>query len=179
MNCMKDILKNTRLAGKSEQYVPVALRLAADSLRSEAWAIRNCGLMLFRAVIDRLLGTNDAYVEDEVATKRRVDFEHHQDLLELVIGLLSTAPTSMNSGEGARNEGVFPALQLLQRLPLQRLHRNHSPKSTLDMRSTRPPRSTRRPTSTASRTSAMPHHQPERTASELPNRQLRTVLPSK
>lgn len=115
MNCMKDILKNTRLAGKSEQYVPVALRLAADSLRSEAWAIRNCGLMLFRAVIDRLLGTNDAYVEDEVATKRRVDFEHHQDLLQLVIGLLSTAPTSMSSGEGARNEGVFPALQLLQR----------------------------------------------------------------
>jgi hypothetical protein len=115
MNCMKDILKNTRLSNKSEQYVLVALRLAADSLRSEAWAIRNCGLMLFRAVIDRLLGTNDAYVEDEVATKRRVDFEHHQDLLELVIGLLSTAPTSMTSGEGARNEGVFPALQLLQR----------------------------------------------------------------
>lgn len=115
MNCMKDILKNTRLSNKSEQYVLVALRLAADSLRSEAWAIRNCGLMLFRAVIDRLLGTNDAYVEDEVATKRRVDFEHHQDLLELVIGLLSTAPTSVNSGEGARNEGVFPALQLLQR----------------------------------------------------------------
>ena len=115
MNCMKDVLKNTRLAGKSEQYVPVALGLAADSLRSEAWAIRNCGLMLFRAVIDRLLGTNDAYVEDEVATKRRVDFEHHQDLLQLVIGLLSTAPTSVSSGEGARNEGVFPALQLLQR----------------------------------------------------------------
>lgn len=115
MNCMKDILKNTRLSDKSEQYVLVALRLAADSLRSEAWGIRNCGLMLFRAVIDRLLGTNDAYVEDEVATKRRVDFQHHQDLLELVIGLLSTAPTSMASGEGARNEGVFPALQLLQR----------------------------------------------------------------
>lgn len=115
MNCMKDVLKNTRLAEKSEQYVPVALRLAADSLRSEAWAIRNCGLMLFRAVIDRLLGTNDAYLEDEVATKRRVDFEQHQDLLELVIGLLSTAPTSSLPGEGARNEGVFPALQLLQR----------------------------------------------------------------
>jgi hypothetical protein len=115
MNCMKDILKNTRLSNKSEQHVLVALRLAADSLRSEAWGIRNCGLMLFRAVIDRLLGTNDAYVEDEVATKRRVDFEHHQDLLELVIGLLSTAPTSMSSGESARNEGVFPALQLLQR----------------------------------------------------------------
>ena len=115
MNCMKDILKNTRLSNKSEQYVLVALRLAADSLRSEAWAIRNCGLMLFRAVIDRLLGTNDAYVEDEVATKRRVDFEHHQDLLELVIGLLSPTPSSTQSGEGARNEGVFPALQLLQR----------------------------------------------------------------
>lgn len=115
MNCMKDVLKNTRLAEKSEQHVPVALRLAADSLRSEAWAIRNCGLMLFRAVIDRLLGTNDAYVEDEVSTKRRVDFEQHQDLLELVIGLLSTAPTSSSPGEGARNEGVFPALQLLQR----------------------------------------------------------------
>ncbi|KAM0716200.1 hypothetical protein Q7P37_007645 [Cladosporium fusiforme] len=123
MNCMKDVLKNTRLAEKSEQYVPVALRLAADSLRSEAWAIRNCGLMLFRAVIDRLLGTNDAYLEDEVATKRRVDFEQHQDLLELVIGLLSTAPTSSLPGEGARNEGVFPALQLLQRAQMPEVKR--------------------------------------------------------
>lgn len=115
MNCIKDILKNTRLAERSEAYVPTALRLAADSLRSDAWAIRNCGLMLFRAVIDRLLGTNDAYLDDGLAVKKRVDFEQHPELLTLVLSLLTGTGTPNRATTETRNEGVFPALQLLQR----------------------------------------------------------------
>ncbi|QIX00849.1 hypothetical protein AMS68_006366 [Peltaster fructicola] len=107
MNCLKDILKSTKLADRSERYVPVALQLAAFSLPSKAWAIRNCGLMLFRAVIDRLLGTNDSYEEDTKA-KNVMDFRQRRTLLDQVLSLLPTEKHDVVL------EGVFPALQLLQ-----------------------------------------------------------------
>ncbi|TKA57285.1 hypothetical protein B0A55_13499, partial [Friedmanniomyces simplex] len=115
MNCLKDVLKNSRLGEASEQYVPIALRLAADALQSDAWAVRNCGLMLFRAVIDRLLGTSDAHTESDVHPQRRLSADQHPQILEVVLGLLNTTleTTGLTS---ARSEGVFPALQLLQRL---------------------------------------------------------------
>ncbi|RMY67901.1 hypothetical protein D0863_07485 [Hortaea werneckii] len=112
MNCMKDVLKNSRLGERSDRYVPKALKLAADALRSEAWAVRNCGLMLFRAVMDRLLGTSDAYLEEDAFIQTRLSAQRHPDLLEIVMTLLSAPSEDAASG----NEGVFPALQLLQRL---------------------------------------------------------------
>ncbi|KAK0893887.1 hypothetical protein LTR02_012592 [Friedmanniomyces endolithicus] len=115
MNCLKDVLKNSRLGERAEQYVPVALRLAADALQSRAWAVRNCGLMLFRAVIDRLLGTSNAYTEAEARTQRRLSAEQHPHLLETVFELLES-PLEAPELVAARSEGVFPALQLLERL---------------------------------------------------------------
>ncbi|KAI6879686.1 hypothetical protein KC360_g7779 [Hortaea werneckii] len=112
MNCMKDVLKNSRLGERSERYVPKALKLAADALRSQAWAVRNCGLMLFRAVMDRLLGTSDAYLEEDAFVQTRLSAQRHPDLLEIVMTLLSAPSEDAASG----NEGVFPALQLLQRM---------------------------------------------------------------
>ncbi|TKA35051.1 hypothetical protein B0A54_14559 [Friedmanniomyces endolithicus] len=115
MNCLKDVLKNSRLGERAEEYVPVALRLAADALQSRAWAVRNCGLMLFRAVIDRLLGTSNAYTEAEARTQRRLSAEQHPHLLETVFELLES-PLEAPELVAARSEGVFPALQLLERL---------------------------------------------------------------
>ncbi|KAK4546587.1 hypothetical protein LTR36_001804 [Oleoguttula mirabilis] len=116
MNCMKDILKNSRLGEQSERHVPTALKLAADALRSQAWAVRNCGLMLFRAVIDRLLGTSDAYLEDDAFARKKLSVEQHPELLEIVLGLLAAPASAADELSSVGNEGVFPALQLLQRL---------------------------------------------------------------
>ncbi|SMY23097.1 unnamed protein product [Zymoseptoria tritici ST99CH_1A5] len=122
MNCLKDILKTTRLGERTQQYIPTALQLAADSLRSEVWAVRNCGLMLFRAVIDRLLGTNEAHLEDDVVVHKRISAEQHPALLDVLLGLL---PKQVSTSEAlsTRYEGVFPALQLLQytQIPESRL----------------------------------------------------------
>ncbi|KAK3700566.1 hypothetical protein LTR37_015894 [Vermiconidia calcicola] len=112
LNCMKDILKNTRLRAQSELYVPRSLRLAADSLRSEAWAVRNCGLMLFRAVIDRLLGTSGSQLDDGVGSSQRISAQQHPELLDIILNLLTTSDVPSTS---TGIEGVFPALQLLQR----------------------------------------------------------------
>ncbi|PPJ54294.1 hypothetical protein CBER1_06556 [Cercospora berteroae] len=119
MNCFKDILKNSRLAEQSEPFLAKALQLSADALRSDAWAIRNCGLMLFRAVIDRLLGTSDAHFDDDATTQKRISTEAYPHLLDVVLALLK-APAD---GTTSRFEGVFPALQLLQltRIPADRL----------------------------------------------------------
>ena len=118
MNCMKDILKNSRLGEQSERHVPAALKLAAGALRSEAWAVRNCGLMLFRAVIDRLLGTSDAYLEDDVYVQKKLSAEQHPQLLDIVLELLEGPTSKDGTTSTTRHEGVFPALQLLQRLSL-------------------------------------------------------------
>lgn len=118
MNCMKDILKNSRLGEQSEAHLPTALRLAADALRSEAWAFRNCGLMLFRAVIDRLLGTSEAFSGDEDCASTRLSTEQHPSLLEIVVSLLHRAATNSADVPGSRAEGAFLALQLLQHLRL-------------------------------------------------------------
>ncbi|KAK1057680.1 hypothetical protein LTR74_013985 [Friedmanniomyces endolithicus] len=123
MNCLKDVLKNSRLGERSEQHVPVALRLAADALQSRAWAVRNCGLMLFRAVIDRLLGTSNAYTEAEARTQRRLSAEQHPQLLEVVFEQLQSQ-LEVPELASARSEGVFPALQLLERLRVPEHHIN-------------------------------------------------------
>ena len=114
MNCIKDILKNTRLAEKSERYIPNALHLAADALRSDTWAIRNCGLMLFRAVTDRLLGTSELYLDDFATGRKRISAKRHPQLLDVINGLLTQESSLTESQESLRYEGVFPALQLLQ-----------------------------------------------------------------
>lgn len=121
MNCLKDILKNTRLGEQTQHHVPTALQLAADALRSEVWAVRNCGLMLFRAVIDRLLGTNESHLDDEQILQKRISVEQHPELLDVVLGLLPRPAVS--DQESTRYESVFPALQLLQhtRIPHERL----------------------------------------------------------
>jgi hypothetical protein len=122
MNCLKDILKNTRLGEQTQHYVPTALQLAADALRSEVWALRNTGLMLFRAVIDRLLGTNESHFEDNVVFQKRISAEQHPELLDVVLGLLPRPAASVQNSS-VRYESVFPALQLLQhtRIPPVRL----------------------------------------------------------
>ncbi|KAK5010095.1 hypothetical protein LTR28_011832 [Elasticomyces elasticus] len=115
LNCLKDIFKNTQLGVKSEKYIPRALALAADGLASDLWAIRNCGLMLFRGLIDRLLGTNNSYAGDDGLTKTLISYDRYSNLLDLITRLLTPAFDSSNGEDhsGFHTEGVFPALQLL------------------------------------------------------------------
>ncbi|KXS98749.1 hypothetical protein AC578_9051 [Pseudocercospora eumusae] len=110
MNCMKDILKNSNLGESSGRHVHVALQLAADALRSDTWAIRNCGLMLFRAVIDRLLGMSAAYLEGNSQMRKQISIEQHPDVLDVILSLLDLPREEAAS----RYEGVFPALEMLQ-----------------------------------------------------------------
>ena len=123
LNCIKDVLKNARLGEVSERYVSNALLLAADSLRSESWAIRNCGLMLFRAVIDRLLGTSESHLEDDNVSMKSISLQHHPELLDVVLNMLRSSSEAMTDIVRTNHEGVFPALQLLRHVRIPEARR--------------------------------------------------------
>ncbi|THY29528.1 hypothetical protein D6D00_03503 [Aureobasidium pullulans] len=113
LNCIKDIFKNSRLGERSEAYVPEALSLSAKCLSSDTWAVRNSGLMLFRALMDRLIGTNDAYTDNDQNTQSRLSEEAITSLMHVVLELLGPTDGDVNQ---VNAEVVFPALQLLQRI---------------------------------------------------------------
>ncbi|OAP59455.1 hypothetical protein AYL99_06753 [Fonsecaea erecta] len=54
LNCLKDIMTNSKFAVVVVQHLERMMELAATCLSSKVWAIRNCGLMLLRACINRL-----------------------------------------------------------------------------------------------------------------------------
>lgn len=82
--------------------------------RTSRWAIRNSGLMLFRALLDRLLGTNEAYANIDSAPQSRLSFAAVPNLMGVIHDLISPP---LDTTEDMLTEGVFPALQLLQRTP--------------------------------------------------------------
>jgi hypothetical protein len=119
LNCLRSIFTNTILGPYTEPYIAACLSLAGKCLTSDIWAIRNCGLMLFRALIDRLLGSTDSQNWSEIsksAATPQFSYNDFPDLLDMVLSLLAPDSTRLTSAKSAL-EGVFPALKLIQRLP--------------------------------------------------------------
>lgn len=82
------------------------------------WWIRNCGLMLFRALIERLLGSDDLRRSEHEIKFAKFSYENYPGLLEILIGLLRPQRQGDQIDISAvRIESMFPALQILQRAP--------------------------------------------------------------
>ncbi|PYH62216.1 THADA/TRM732 family protein [Aspergillus niger CBS 101883] len=118
MNCLKDIFTNNKLGPHTEPFIMPALRLSAERLGSPIWALRNSGLMLFRALLTRMcrtgtgLGFGGASGSEPGA---RVSFQKYPGLFELLPTLLSPSDqSSADDGDNAMvTERVFPALELI------------------------------------------------------------------
>ncbi|KAH9866691.1 hypothetical protein J1614_008384 [Plenodomus biglobosus] len=135
LNCIKEIFTTSKLSVASEAYIGQGLELAARMLSSDIWPIRNCSLMLFKALIERLLGSDEAqdWTERERAKTSRFSYDFFPTLPKMLSDLLdpntslkkSMATTSDSNSpfdlHGA--EGVFPALQIFRqaRPPQQHL----------------------------------------------------------
>ncbi|KAG5930390.1 hypothetical protein E4U42_001636 [Claviceps africana] len=125
-NCLKDIFKNsllTSLGNKSESYLPPCLELAARGLRSEVWAIRNCGLIFLRSLIDNLFGTHESKTTIEAGwdgRANRIHYHRYPNLPAVLKNLLQSGhsilnqPASASAGSAAA-ESVFPALDIVRR----------------------------------------------------------------
>lgn len=122
-NCLKDIFKNsllTSMGNKSEKYLPQCLELAASGLRSEVWAIRNCGLIFLRSLIDCLFGSHESKSMIEAGwdgKANRIPYHRYPNLPEVLRSLLKSGHQMMTVTPDATSaaESVFPALDIIRR----------------------------------------------------------------
>ncbi|KAJ8058763.1 hypothetical protein OCU04_011752 [Sclerotinia nivalis] len=121
MNCVKEIFKSSTLGKRSDKHIPDCLQLAADSLTSDIWAIRNCGLLLLRSLIDCLFGTNENKASIEAGWDGRstkLSYEKYPELPEILLKLLNKETISTDNTNApaiGAIESVFPSLDIIRR----------------------------------------------------------------
>ncbi|CAJ2509884.1 Uu.00g057840.m01.CDS01 [Anthostomella pinea] len=119
LNCIKDIFKTSFLSNGAHSYLANCLQLAANSLKSEVWAIRNCGLLLLRSLIDNLFGTSESKTSMEAGwdgRSTRLPYHKYKALPALLASLLESGMESSGVLMGAQTaESVFPALDIIRR----------------------------------------------------------------
>ncbi|KAJ4268477.1 hypothetical protein NW762_002540 [Fusarium torreyae] len=122
-NCLKEIFKSsylTAMGNKSEKFLPQCLELAANGLKSELWAIRNCGLILLRSLIDCLFGSHQSKALMEAGwdgKANRIAYHRYPSLPKTLLHLLKSGHQMIASiaASSAAAESVFPALDIIRR----------------------------------------------------------------
>lgn len=122
-NCLKDIFKSsllTTMGNESETYIPSCLELAASALRSEVWAIRNCGLIFLRSLIDCLFGSEESKAMIDAGwdgKANRIQYHRYPNLPKVLISLLKTGHEMITETPSTSSaaESVFPALDIIRR----------------------------------------------------------------
>ncbi|KAK0736952.1 putative death-receptor fusion protein-domain-containing protein [Apiosordaria backusii] len=127
LNCLREIFRSSLLSKRAEGYLARTLHLAATSLKSEVWAIRNCGLLLLRALIDCLLGTGESKAIIESGwdgNSVRISYNKYPELPDIVLGLLQADDVDAGLANSAAAEAVFPALDIIRRAGPPEEHRD-------------------------------------------------------
>ena len=125
LNCIKLLFIDSHLGPIVLDLISSGLKVAVHSFSSPIWAIRNGGLMLFMALLNRLFGTNksrnDYSFTANLYTTRRF-FEKYPEVRGVLLSQLQQGVDSMSSPSTnlASNvsmvEMVYPALSLVSRL---------------------------------------------------------------
>ncbi|KAM0434453.1 hypothetical protein ACHAPT_003549 [Fusarium lateritium] len=122
-NCLKEIFKSsylTAMGNKSEKFLPQCLELAVNGLKSELWAIRNCGLILLRSLIDCLFGSHQSKATMEAGwdgKANRIAYHRYPSLPKVLLNLLKSGHQMMaaTAASSTAAESVFPALDIIRR----------------------------------------------------------------
>ncbi|KAK5949891.1 hypothetical protein OHC33_009076 [Knufia fluminis] len=129
LNCIKDVMTASRFRTMTEPLVVVTINMAARCMGSPIWAIKNCGLMLLQASINRLdpdtsLGASEAGLNARVALHATLTpFEISLALLQTELGQSTSASESerdhnLKQAFQGSTEAEFAGLDLLGRLYL-------------------------------------------------------------
>lgn len=96
------------------------LELAASGLRSEVWAIRNCGLIFLRSLIDCLFGSQESKSMIEAGwdgKANRIAYHRYPSLPAALRNLLKSGHETLaqTAATASAAESVFPALDIIRR----------------------------------------------------------------
>lgn len=114
-NCIKAIFIDSKLSEESIYYVDEAFALTLHSFASPYWAIRNCAVMLFTALQNRLFSSKKVKANYMPSYPARLFFEKFSTIRSL---FLETLEDSISNGlvNQAEIEKVFPVLTIMGRL---------------------------------------------------------------
>lgn len=101
-NCLKAIFTESQLSTICSPYVYKALELSLLNFSSKIWSMRNCSIMLFTALQNRLF--------TKKKLNSRVFFSRYKGIKEILIKILQ------NSIDLKNLETLFPVLTILSRL---------------------------------------------------------------
>ncbi|CCG80987.1 Putative uncharacterized protein [Taphrina deformans PYCC 5710] len=120
LNTLKDIFLESKLAASSIDYVERCYIISIDGFSSPIWAIRNCCLMLFSALIRRSFGSRTSRSESLATTfTANIFFSRYPLLLNRLTKELQAAVDGLFAKSGATvTTGLHPCLCLLSRLDL-------------------------------------------------------------
>ena len=125
LNCIKDIIHNSRFRTINERYLGELLKLGATSISSDVWAIRNSGLMLLKACMVRLESSGST---SNLDTSVHDAQSNREDPLQVVVNLLEKSgaigsnpaahingvdDTVHSASSTPRSENIFAALDLV------------------------------------------------------------------
>lgn len=116
-NCLKQLFIEANLSEVSAFYVDQGLELSFKGLQSGVWAIRNCAVMLFAALENKLFGSQK--VGDIIKPfSARLFFSRFKKMRRILLDnfedFLKSEQKSGSSGSAL--ESIFPILTILSRL---------------------------------------------------------------
>jgi hypothetical protein len=109
---------------RQPQFRDVSRRIILDYFLltlSQSWAIRNCGLLLLRSLIDCLFGTSESKAITEAGwdgRSTRLSYDRYPSLPGLLLKLLDTdtrSSATLDVPTIGAVESVFPALDIIRR----------------------------------------------------------------
>ncbi|MCJ1396622.1 hypothetical protein MMC18_009513 [Xylographa bjoerkii] len=139
LNCLKDIFTNSRLGSSTATHLATTLVIAVNCLEKNVWAIRNCGLMLLKALLTRLMGgtgmtSRAAFEFHPRGSMSRTTYEKYPVLADLVMRLLQHQSTVDSSAEDVTAnhdklhtapqsiQMIFPAMEIIERIGVAPSH---------------------------------------------------------
>lgn len=116
-NCIKALFIETNLSTRSAYFIEPALELAIVSFSSDIWAIRNCAVMLFTALQNRLFGTAKPTKSKHTnsTTSAKIFFNKYKSIRGTLLQMLQNYVNHIDD-TSSQVEIVFPILSLLSRL---------------------------------------------------------------
>ncbi|KAK6512332.1 hypothetical protein TWF481_001220 [Arthrobotrys musiformis] len=113
LNCIRFLFMDSQLSTVVDPYVSSSLHMAFNCFKSEIWAVRNCGIMLYTAIVNRIFpkdGSTQTFKAERF-------FQRYSGLDTVFLETLSDGFRDLS--DHRLIEAVYPALDVISRLSFQ------------------------------------------------------------